>query len=941
MKKLLLLPLLVVVTTAFSQTGTISGHIIDAQTLESLPFTSVFINNTTIGASADVNGDFVLKNVPVGPAEVMYSFVGYQTYSTKIVVNDKQDTKVNIRLVPLHTQLDELEVKAGRDKAWEKQVKRFEKIFFGGTEQARECSISNPWVIDFKEEGNKFIATASAPIEIINRALGYKVTYFLKDFWADGVQYTIVGNSKFENLAANTAEEAVRWTNARKEAYLGSTRHLFKAIIDNTASEQGFRLYADKNNDKTLRLSSFKEDLEKGHSVVQYKLDGVVTPGNTMYERKIALKGRIEVHYIEKRGATPIYKDVGHYVSWLEAKNGSINVSLEGIVSNSRDLVISGDMGTARVTSLLPLDYSPGQIIRVKQAPQFDAERLFETVYIQTNKPFYYPGEMIWFKGYMDYKIRGMADSLSRIMYVDIVNSDRKAVLSKIVRIDSGRVSGNIKLPADFQDGTYALVAYTNWMRNFGEASFFKRVLPVLNIFDKVVASDPPKGDNNSRDLEFMLDKPKYHTREQAKATIKLEDENNKPIKAVLSVAITDISQVPYVAWAKNDIRYDLKIPQSPKLVDKITHGIEYGITWEGDFQSGLSKAQKTDLTIVRGSFEEVRKVTTMPTGRFTMVGLDIPDSAIYNFQALKGKETYGKVVAASIPKPIVNFDASQYKIPVERKTAVQRSLSNYEIPKDAILLNGVEVKSTKIVETERSDQNVYGRADAVITADEISQFGSIETLLRARAPLFRLINDGVHWLFLSNKPQKIGEGRSSDAMPNGNTLGGEDAVRISTYVGTLPEPVLTIDNRTVFTGIDNTVGDYLMRLDPMSIDKVEISNVAGSYVGANGSYGLVAIFMKKNRTPDRNHFQPLTIKGYVTPSEFRGPDYADATEDHTQFDQRTTIYWGRDLKVGAKGSKDFWFYTSDRAGQYRIVIEGVTEKGMPVHYEGVMTVEE
>lgn len=939
MNKLWFLPLMVVAVTAFSQTGSISGRVIDSQTLEPLAFTSVFINNTTVGTSTDENGNFTLKSVPVGVAEVMYSFVGYQTYQTRVVVNDKQETKVNIKLVALQTQLEAAEVKAGRDKAWEKQVRRFERIFFGSTEQARECTIANPWVLDFREEGNKFIAVASGPLEVYNRGLGYKITYYLKDFWADGVQYTIVGNSKFENLAATNAEEAVRWTNARKEAYLGSTRHLFKSMIDGTAVEQGFRFYTDRANDKTSRLPSFKQDLEKGVSVVQYRLDGVVTAGNTIYDRKISLKGRVEVHYIEKRGISPVYKDVGHYVSWLEAKSGSVISSLDGIIANSRELVISGDMGNARITNLLPLDYSPGQIIRVTPTVQFDPERLYETVYIQTNKPFYYPGEMIWFKGYMDYKIRGMADTLSRIMYVDIVNADRKAVLTKVVQIDSGRVSGNIKLPDDFNDGTYMLVAYTNWMRNFGEPSFFKRVLPVLNIFEKVVAANSPPAISNSVEMDLTLDKPSYHLREQAKATISLQDENNNPIRAVVSVSVTDMTQVPYVSWATNDIRRDLKVPVNTKLVDKTKYPIEYGITWEGDFQSGLKKAEKTDLTIVRGSFEEVKKITTLPTGRFTLTNLDIADSAIYSFQALKGKETYGKVVAAQLDKPIINFDASQYKIPVEKKQAVQRSLSGYEVPKDAIMLGSIEVKSTKIVEQERSDANAFGRADAVITADEIAQFGSIESLLRARAPGFRLLNDGIHWLFLSNRPQKLGEGISSVVVNAGSSRG--DGEQVGTYVGTLPEPMLTIDNRRIFVGVDNTVGDYLMQLDPQSIDRVEISNLAGSYIGSNGAYGLVAIFLKKGRMPDRNHFQPITIKGYVTPSEFRGPDYADVTEDHSLVDQRTTILWIRDLHIGSKGSKDIWFYTSDRAGQYRIVIEGITEKGKTVHYESTMTVEE
>ena len=48
----------------FSQGGSIRGHIIDAQTNESLPYANIFIDNTTIGTATDVNGDFIIKEVP-------------------------------------------------------------------------------------------------------------------------------------------------------------------------------------------------------------------------------------------------------------------------------------------------------------------------------------------------------------------------------------------------------------------------------------------------------------------------------------------------------------------------------------------------------------------------------------------------------------------------------------------------------------------------------------------------------------------------------------------------------------------------------------------------------------------------------------------------------------------------------------------------------------
>ena len=49
---------------------------------------------------------------------------------------------------------------------------------------------------------------------------------------------------------------------------------------------------------------------------------------------------------------------------------------------------------------------------------------------------------------------------------------------------------------------------------------------------------------------------------------------------------------------------------------------------------------------------------------------------------------------------------------------------------------------------------------------------------------------------------------------------------------------------------------------------------------------------------------------------------------------------WKNNLTIGSNGHNEFMFYTSDLHGQYRIIIEGVTEKGKPVHYEQLFYVE-
>ncbi len=80
-KKLLFtipLLLLFVVSNYAGTTGKISGTVTDAQTGESLPGINIMVEGTTMGAASDINGYFLINNIPPGKYSVIVSGVGFQ-----------------------------------------------------------------------------------------------------------------------------------------------------------------------------------------------------------------------------------------------------------------------------------------------------------------------------------------------------------------------------------------------------------------------------------------------------------------------------------------------------------------------------------------------------------------------------------------------------------------------------------------------------------------------------------------------------------------------------------------------------------------------------------------------------------------------------------------------------------------------------------------------
>ncbi len=82
-------------------TGKIAGVVTDAETGEPLPGVNVIIVGTNFGASTDIDGTYVILNVPPGVYTLEFSYIGYQTVRVKDVrVNVDFTTRVDQKMSP-------------------------------------------------------------------------------------------------------------------------------------------------------------------------------------------------------------------------------------------------------------------------------------------------------------------------------------------------------------------------------------------------------------------------------------------------------------------------------------------------------------------------------------------------------------------------------------------------------------------------------------------------------------------------------------------------------------------------------------------------------------------------------------------------------------------------------------------------------------------------
>jgi hypothetical protein len=94
-------------------TGKIAGKIIDKTTGEAVLGANVIVMGTTLGASADVDGNYFILNIPPGEYEVKASSIGYSSITIqKVRVSVDQTTKIDFELISESIELGEVVVTA-------------------------------------------------------------------------------------------------------------------------------------------------------------------------------------------------------------------------------------------------------------------------------------------------------------------------------------------------------------------------------------------------------------------------------------------------------------------------------------------------------------------------------------------------------------------------------------------------------------------------------------------------------------------------------------------------------------------------------------------------------------------------------------------------------------------------------------------------------------
>lgn len=317
----------------------INGKITDAETGEPVRFANVFLAKTTVGGMSDNDGNFNFRaNLPPGIYQFVIRHIAYELYVTDLNFFTTVSHSWEIKLKPRVLKGRMVIVEANKPLEWEKNLKKFLKMFIGSTSNAKKTRILNPEVLDFKTTPDgAFLAYSDSIIQIENNSLGFDLDIILKDFRSEKGTIRYIIYPQFKEKNANTPEIKQEWASARHQTYKGSFKHFLRSLGANRLKEEGFNL-------------THSDQIDPWNYTQQWRNRHPGTKTITIFEKaeNINITGTLKVRHKSS------YPDIT--ASFVILENPAIIDTL-GNILNQYSILATGKWSEERIADLLPQDY--------------------------------------------------------------------------------------------------------------------------------------------------------------------------------------------------------------------------------------------------------------------------------------------------------------------------------------------------------------------------------------------------------------------------------------------------------------------------------------------------------------------------------------------------------------------------------------------------------
>lgn len=203
---------------------------------------------------------------------------------------------------------------------------------------------------------------------------------------------------------------------------------------------------------------------------------------------------------------------------------------------------------------------APGQI----QA-QETLQNKKEEVYLHVNSAELVVGETLLFSAFVRSSLTGKLSTMSRILYVELLDATGKSVWQSKILLEDGRGAGDLFLSSLFNTGNYHLVAYTQWMKNFND--FYDQEVIIYNPFEYYKPSKEGKG---APKIDFYPESGFFHADRENRLIVKGYFPDGTPFQTkgrIVNAAGDNLLNFELGAYGMGEIKFSPQSGESYRII--------------------------------------------------------------------------------------------------------------------------------------------------------------------------------------------------------------------------------------------------------------------------------------------------------------------------------------------------------------------------------------
>jgi hypothetical protein len=525
-----------------------------------------------------------------------------------------------------------------------------------------------------------------------------------------------------------------------------------------------------------------------------------------------------------------------------------------------------------------------------------------EQIYVHSSSQNIFAGENFYYKVYVRNSENNLLSNFSKVAYVSLIGQKNALVFTQKIRLTKGEGYGDYLIPPEIPTGNYKLIAYTKMGINQQKNNAFVTDISIINPYtalnlDLVSVTEEPTASFNTTvaggdlpKIQIYLDDTIYSKRKKVELelnTSQISDYGN------YSISVKKID--PFISTQANILKFNnyqkkVDVEKGTNLIPELRGELITGKLKSSNDKASL-KHQHIAFSIPEENF--IFKIGITDTdGRF-LINVDKP--YLSNTGFLRVLNEFNEDYEFEVDEePVINKSTLTFE-----KLTINKNLKDYILERS--IKNQIEnsYSSAKQNIPKISDKSFFfGNRAVKYHLDDFTRFPTLnETFVEiVKNTWFKKKNDGYE-------------------------------IKISAIDDFLRSPYEAL---VIIDGLYIKDHSNLYNYSAFNIQNISVIRDK-YYYGGKVFQGVLYIETKEKNYLSETQTNDFTPAELFKPEQEKSYYKADYSQDNDKLenipDFRTQLYWNPMLLI-RESNTSIDFFTSDEAGTFEVVLEGINKKG-------------